>query len=62
VSETEFDRYAADYRATVNEAAGIAGADLDRLAGHKARCCSAWWSSAWATRAPARSWTSDEEP
>lgn len=37
MSETEFDRYAADYRATVNEAAGIAGVDVDRLAGHKAR-------------------------
>jgi hypothetical protein len=37
VSETEFDRYAADYRATVNEAAGIAGVDVDRLAGHEAR-------------------------
>jgi SAM-dependent methyltransferase len=37
VSETEFDRYAADYRATVNEATGIAGVDVDRLAGHKAR-------------------------
>ena len=28
MSETEFDRYAADYRATVNEAAGIAGVDV----------------------------------
>jgi ubiquinone/menaquinone biosynthesis C-methylase UbiE len=37
VSETEFDRYAADYRATVNEAADIAGVDVDRLAGDKAQ-------------------------
>jgi SAM-dependent methyltransferase len=37
VSETEFDRYAADYRATVNEATGIAGVDVDQLAAHKAR-------------------------
>jgi predicted TPR repeat methyltransferase len=37
VSETEFDRYAADYRATVNEVAGIAGVDVDRLDGYKAR-------------------------
>ena len=37
MSETEFDRYAADYRASVNEAAGMAGVDVDRLAGHKAR-------------------------
>jgi SAM-dependent methyltransferase len=37
VSETEFDRYAADYRATVNEATGIPGVDVDQLAGHKAR-------------------------
>jgi hypothetical protein len=28
VSETEFDQYAADYLATVNEAAGIAGVDV----------------------------------
>jgi SAM-dependent methyltransferase len=37
VSKTEFDRHAADYRATINEAAGIAGVDVDQLAGYKAR-------------------------
>jgi hypothetical protein len=37
VGETEFDRYAGDYRATVNEAAGIARVDVDELAGYKAR-------------------------
>ncbi len=37
MSKTEFDRYAVDYRATVNEAAGIARVDVDQLAGYKAR-------------------------
>ena len=37
MGKTEFDRYAVDYRATVNEAAGIARVDVDELAGYKAR-------------------------
>ena len=37
MSKTRFDRYAAGYRATVNEAAGVAGVDVDQFAGYKAR-------------------------
>jgi SAM-dependent methyltransferase len=37
VSQTEFDRYAVGYRDTVNDAVGIAGVDVDQLAGYKAR-------------------------
>ena len=37
MTDPEFDRYAADYRGTVNQAAGIARVDVDQLAGYKAR-------------------------
>ena len=37
MSQMDFDRHAPDYRAAVNDAVGMAGADVDQLAGDKAR-------------------------
>ena len=58
MSETELDRYAADDRATVNEAAGIAGVDVHQLAGHKVEQRIGWQPvgaqyDVWATKGPA---------